>query len=80
MSSLWQPIESAPKDGTKILACIRDYDTRHPFDLSANPITVSLRVYHPNSQGQKGWRDASGIKRPYLTHWMPMIEGPVTES
>ena len=74
----WQPIETAPRDGSAILACVADYENPawnglHP---SRGPITVYWGTYHPNSQGDACWRDGSGHKRPYLTHWMPLPPQP----
>jgi hypothetical protein len=82
-TTLWRPIATAPKDGTPILACIEGYATAkgqfvlHP---SQGPITVFWGTYHPNSPGQKAWRDGSGIRRPHLTHWMPLLEPPLIDA
>lgn len=73
MTSPWHPIESAPKDGTPILACAGAYRGGLWPD---GPITVAWQRYHPNSPGKLGWRDGSGHLRPYMTHWMPLPEGP----
>lgn len=65
----WQPIETAPKDGSKILACrVTVYQ----------PETVVWASYHPNAQGKECWRTSSvcGDKRQHLTHWMPLPTPP----
>lgn len=75
----WRPIDTAPRDGTPILACIAGYSIKqggfvlHP---ARHPLTVYWGTYHPNSPGKGEWRDGSGHRRPYLTHWLPLPQGP----
>jgi hypothetical protein len=57
----WQPIETAPKDGTKILVC---------DESGSECFTVSYCGFHPNAQGKKQWRDRLGHKR-YPAYWQP---------
>lgn len=71
----WQPIDSAPKDGTPILACA-SYEVNEKFGLQAHPMTVRWEVYHPNAPGKGLWRDKNGHKQNHVTHWMPMPEPP----
>lgn len=70
----WQPIETAPMDGTHILACYWDYGKR--TDLSTHPTSVKFETFHPNAPGKGAWRNHLGHKMNYLTHWMPMPEAP----
>ena len=75
--SNWQPIESAPKDGTPVLVCRCDYNTRDEFGWKGRaPFTAYFGNYHPNSPGKGEWRDDSGHKRPHITHWMPLPDPP----
>lgn len=69
----WQTIDSAPRDGTGILACIN-----HPRLYS--PCMVFWANYHPNSKGKETWRTAmiGGNKMEYVTHWMPLPALPIT--
>lgn len=69
----WEPIESAPKDGSPILACAA---LGHYV-----PITAYWSSYHPNATGEKCWRTSliCGNKLHELTHWMPLPQPPVTE-
>ncbi|MBO1748920.1 Lar family restriction alleviation protein [Stenotrophomonas indicatrix] len=68
----WQPIETAPKDGTAILACYaRHYETNGFL-----PIAVRWRAYHPNARGNEEWRDHSGAKVRAITHWQPLPAPP----
>ena len=71
---VWQPIETAPKDGTHILAILPDSDTCHVIcwaDASKG-IRVGCGVY--------GWHVAwdgypcAGHSTP--THWMPLPAAP----
>lgn len=59
----WQPIESAPKDGTRILA----------FQESSQGHGI---VSWANSPGDGVWLiDAYGAGWMYPTHWMPLPDG-----
>lgn len=73
----WRPIDTAPKDGTQILACAF-YLGRS--DLGASPRTVQWTSFHPNAPGKAAWRNMFGHKEEWLTHWMPRPEPPSEES
>lgn len=74
-ASQWQPIESAPKDGTAILACYAPHYEKNGF----LPIAVRWRAYHPNARGNEEWRDHSGAKVRAITHWQPLPAPPEVE-
>ena len=64
----WQPIDTAPKDGTNVLVCnVNHYE----------PITASYRTYHPNAQGKKTWRAGQMGNKINPTHWMWQLEAPI---
>lgn len=65
LSGSWQPIETAPQDGTQILV-VNAY-TLFSFDV----------VHWERSGGVYGWSTHEGIRllRAY-THWMPLPEAP----
>lgn len=71
----WQPIESAPKDGSLIIACYAPLYDKNGFA----PLAVSWRTYHPNAQGKEEWRDAQGAKVRAITHWQPLPAPPEVE-
>lgn len=77
----WEPIKSAPKDGSEITL--------------SNGITVAQGAWHnvaPSTQeirdadgryvdqidcnGFEGWSDSSGGMQPEPTHWMPLPPPP----
>lgn len=61
----WQPIETAPKDGTGIIgALIRDG-----------------RIYRVHEMLHNGlaFYTFSGESLPRMTHWMPLPEAPKVE-
>lgn len=64
----WQPIETAPRDGTEILV-VTSYGLR-----------ATLKWVGNESEG--GWRRVLGCRRcdamglGSLTHWVPLPEGP----
>jgi len=73
----WQPIETAPKDGTPVLVCVAGYDATDRFGWRGRaPFTAFFGTYHPNAPGAPEWRDDSGHRRPYITHWMPLPQPP----
>ena len=69
----WKPIDSAPKDGTIILACGLYKDRE---DLEVHPRSVCFKAYHPNAPGKGTWRNHLGHKENQLTHWIPMPKSP----
>ena len=73
----WKPIETAPRDGTPVLVCVAGYDASQEFGWKGRaPFTAFFGTYHPNSPGKAEWRDDSGNRRPYITHWMPLPAAP----
>lgn len=64
----WQPIETAPKDGTHVLTFVREMP---------NPICVGW-YQEDNDDGEivGTWRDDGGSP----THWMPLPEPPEDET
>jgi hypothetical protein len=73
--SHWQPIATAPRDGTPILVCRGQYRTvrdegSHPSFY--HPITATWSYYHPNATGDGCWRNYAGHKFSHATHWMPL--------
>lgn len=71
----WRPIETAPKDGTPILACYGNHYVTNGF----LPVAVKWGTYHPNAKGNECFRDCRGHKIETITHWMPLPEPPTTE-
>lgn len=60
--SQWQPIETAPTDGTEVLVLIK-------------PKVIRLGWFFAPSSRTQGWADESS--RPITpTHWMPLPEPP----
>lgn len=60
----WQPIETAPKDGTPIIAHTNEY---------AEPLIVRFYKYN----GLAAWRDWDQDVYNNITHWMPLPTPPV---
>ncbi len=63
----WQPIETAPKDGTIVLVCRDD----HYFIQ-----TAAFRTFHPNMKGEADWRSTTTGAKLEPTHWMLLPEKP----
>ncbi len=70
----WQPIETAPRDGTLILACRRPDEGDCWFKAWEQwkaPRTIAWRGFHVNAPGKAQWRDCKGNPvSPDL--WMPL--------
>ncbi len=72
--SEWQPIKTAPKDGTDILAC-------EPVDglyMMSVCCWQDAEFWDPKNQRKKirkGWMIA-GADETYPTHWMPLPPPP----
>ena len=68
----WQPIETAPKDGTAILVTCGELFAVVEWDEHA--------ASYPSNEGV-GWRDAgdigwAGTQGHMPTHWMPLPQPP----
>lgn len=89
--SVWQPIDSAPKDGTKVDLWVVDKYVRRSAQDKGERITNAMWgefKYLPDSKEvQTGWHywecpnhhaiemDLSGGER-FATHWMLLPEAP----
>lgn len=67
----WQPIETAPTDGTIILTC--------NIDASMYiPVAACWAAYHPNATGNQCWRTSPVCgNKVDATHWMPLPDPPI---
>ena len=69
----WQPIETAPKDGTAILVYGKGRNTYAPY--------MGVREWYgewldPNINGHDLNDDLTHIVTSSLSHWMPLPEPP----
>ncbi len=64
----WQPIETAPKDGTDILVCEPGYVMAI---VSWHPVKTKKAARYPGY-----WANLLGSNWYYPTHWMPLPEQP----
>jgi hypothetical protein len=78
MADKWQPIKTAPKDGSRILVCYGPPDSDPPldYDWQYDPVTVAWRTYHPNAAGKQCWRDSLGHKHERARWWQPLPAPP----
>lgn len=68
--SVWQPIETAPKDGTQFLAWVGEgWNGRMPF------VITSWRGYWVNEFG-----NGCAVENFAPTHWMPLPPPPSTDN
>ena len=67
--SEWQPIETAPKDGTRVLL----------FKPTEWPLLVEsvIDAYYRQTEGGGEWvATPTGYCISFATHWQPMLESP----
>lgn len=69
----WQPIETAPKDGTLILC----WQERRPNGVRAKP---HHRAYVARHVAQWGWLCSPSDLEKQPTHWMPLPSPPSGEN
>ena len=71
----WQPIETAPKDGTVILAYLK-------VDGVVQAHFVSPAEMLASDDDERRWftTDGQGLTARNLTHWMPLPEPPKSEN
>lgn len=73
MSTEWQPIETAPKDGTRILAIVAG---RHPD--TGEPFIPDVVEWDGGRWFSENWWDDNALYSP--THWMPLPNPPKQEA
>lgn len=71
LASAWQPIESAPKDGTPVLVAWRD--GRGPSIMWRNASGL-YPAFRDGSADSYGTPHQYGEE--YFTHWMPLPDSP----
>jgi len=62
----WQPIATAPRDGSAFITFIPGEDTEHCFDISGW-----------NEEYESFWKYGCGFE--FVTHWMPLPEPPAAQ-
>lgn len=85
----WQPIETAPKDGTRILGWLPDLDIQWEpsgyLDLSMTPAYIYIpgaaiiawKTWHERWELDPAEDRENGPDEQTPTHWMPLPEAPV---
>ena len=77
----WQPIETAPKDGTKVLVYVPS-DSIYPTAAQYVSPEYFEREYGDRDYMEAGWRWAFGYPSDFHeevvepTHWMPLPPPP----
>lgn len=80
----WQPIETAPKDGTWFLICRADdgyysYEIgKHEPFMMAEYVPATEGLYRKEMRPVHEWRGFNNMHR--ATHWMPVPPPPVALS
>ena len=81
--SEWQPIETAPKDGTAILVCWA-FNSEGPIRWEEDPATAGVFVQVASWCGAEEWVVyCSMVQDPRLhfnpTHWMALPDAPTVK-
>lgn len=80
---MWQPIETAPKDGTHIFLCIPDWDYEQTPKVPTQVVTEGW--WDPEMYPNGEWRvvtlpshgcDCCSFSNQEPTHWMPLPPKP----
>lgn len=74
---VWQPIESAPKDGHNILVYVESNDCT--YCVAWGIVSCNVDVDPSKIESRKGWCVFGGGYREHIqeaTHWMPLPEPP----
>ena len=80
----WQPIETAPKDGTQLLLS-NGADVEQGWWMHDEGGIIEHRDMDGRYTGQTesdgfiGWWDVSGCMEPEPTHWMPLPTVPTSD-
>lgn len=72
----WQPIETAPKDGTQVVGCDTTFAHVTRFEVMYEYVSRGPNIRHD------GWFYKPVIGGPFMwkpTHWMPLPEPPKTD-
>lgn len=80
----WRPIETAPKDGTHVLACFADPEFGQYWTFQQRPPTVVHWFGPADLPGLRsvGWYlsvNENDGGRQHPTHWMPLPNPPKSE-
>jgi len=73
----WQPIETAPKDGTAILACAEGF-SGHSIVQCRSGEWLGFCDDEPSIQSQGDCY--TDYHHPFVTHWMPLPQPPQQNS
>jgi hypothetical protein len=79
MTEAWQPIETAPKDGSEFQAWAGSYDGGW-WEPKAriNPESERVELWQRVDYDQDGWEAENGDDWN-VTHWMPLPTPPTGE-
>lgn len=74
----WQPIESAPKDGSYILAIVAENESRHMGHLAGRMFVIRHegRTVSDYDMGWAVFPGYGGAPDSFFTHWMPLPSTP----
>ncbi len=85
LERVWQPIETAPKDGTQVILT-NGVSVAQGNWLHSEPFIREHRdlegryIDQDESDGYDGWIDFIGGMMPEPTHWMPLPTPPKEQS
>lgn len=78
-ANVWQPIESAPLDGTRVLLWMEPHDAISEREQEEPCVVIGYYVVWSERSKREGMRDGwswYGPVRCKPTHWRPLPAGP----
>lgn len=72
----WQPIETAPKDGSYILAIVQESDDRHMGRQAGRMFCIRYESFGERFGGWAVYPGYGGALDNAFSHWMPLPPPP----
>ncbi len=74
---MWQPIETAPKDGTQVLLILKGRERAFlGYFVDSEDFQYGKSVRRRQNWAIEGWMSGFNDPHPDPTHWMALPEAP----
>ena len=73
----WQPIDTAPRDGTRILCFVPEWGEGYQIEVGRFDERIEIVNGEERYRSARWWIGGGiGIEPPQPTHWMPLPPPP----